>query len=235
MTKWRIATAGKDRFGTPYVLYKKRQGLSFSRTELLHIAVSVLVLTFAFTVFSVGPAAFFIVPHDVLLLLIGFSFLTVIISFLLHELAHKIVAQRFGCWAEYRFSNLGLLLTLLTAFMGFMFAAPGAVYFSGYTTKEETGKIGAAGPLTNLAVAFGVGVLFLSVLHWSVEFGTLGGYFILLNLFIGGFNMIPFDPFDGAKILRWSVAVYVAIFAALIGCAVLFFYILPGQSGLHMV
>src|SRR3989344_1749993 len=54
-------------------------------------------------------------------------------GFLLHELAHKVVAQRYGCWAEFRSWDLMLLVAIALAFFaGFVFAAPGAVFISGF-------------------------------------------------------------------------------------------------------
>jgi Zn-dependent protease len=47
-------------------------------------------------------------------------------GFMLHELAHKFVAQRYGYWAEYKASPMGLIFTVVMAAMfGFVFAAPG--------------------------------------------------------------------------------------------------------------
>ena len=49
-------------------------------------------------------------------------------GFLLHELAHKFVAQHYGYRAEYKASINGLGLTAIMALViGFVFAAPGAV------------------------------------------------------------------------------------------------------------
>ena len=55
------------------------------------------------------------------------SFAAVMTGFLLHELAHKWMAQKYGCWAEYRGNRNGLLLALLMGAVGFLIAAPGAV------------------------------------------------------------------------------------------------------------
>ncbi|MCX6707097.1 MAG: metalloprotease, partial [Candidatus Woesearchaeota archaeon] len=44
---------------------------------------------------------------------------TVGIGFLLHEMGHKIVAQRYGCFAEFRAWNIMLVFALLMSFTGF--------------------------------------------------------------------------------------------------------------------
>ena len=80
--------------------------------------------------------------------------LTVGIGFLLHEMGHKVVAQRYGCFAEFRSFDNMLLLAIAMSFFGFIFAAPGAVMISGHVNKRRNGKISAAGPVVNLALAF---------------------------------------------------------------------------------
>jgi Zn-dependent protease len=34
-----------------------------------------------------------------------------------------------------------------------------------------------------------------------------------INAFIGGFNLIPIPPFDGSKIIRWNIGVYILMVA----------------------
>src|SRR5512136_2340274 len=91
-------------------------------------------------------------------------------GFLLHELAHKFVAQRYGYWAEYQASWSGLALMIIMSFMGFIIAAPGAVMIRKADavlgadlqmlnygqiekqTKREMLWISLAGPMTNLVL-----------------------------------------------------------------------------------
>ena len=49
--------------------------------------------------------------------------ITVGTGFLLHEMGHKIVAQRYGCFAEFRSFDKMLLLAILMSFFGFVLAA----------------------------------------------------------------------------------------------------------------
>ena len=61
---------------------------------------------------------------------ISWQFLAIFISaFLVHELAHKLLAQYYGSWAEFRAQLYGLLITAISALpiMPVKFTAPGAV------------------------------------------------------------------------------------------------------------
>ncbi len=53
------------------------------------------------------------------------------VAFLLHEIAHKVVAIEHGQIAEFRADYQMLFLALMGALVGFLFAAPGAVYHRG--------------------------------------------------------------------------------------------------------
>jgi len=205
----------------PYYYPYQRKGLRFSSIEMKHIALSVLVLTIAFTLAFSNPTRG--IQLSRLPFVLGASFIAVVTGFLLHELAQKALAQKYGCWAEFRCDPRGLLFALITAFFGIVFAAPGAVYISGYITKEQNGKISVAGPLTNLLIA----IAFLLALFLLVALGTAGfisGLFAsisyhlaYINLFLAGFNMIPFPPFDGSKVIKWNAGVYAATLALIIG------------------
>jgi Zn-dependent protease len=67
------------------------------------------------------------------------SALTVGVAFLLHELAHKLVAQHYGCYAEFRSFDNMLILAIVMSFFGFVFAAPGAVMISGPVGIRKNG------------------------------------------------------------------------------------------------
>ncbi len=172
----------------------------FGRQELIQILISVAVLTAAFTIVLSGS-----VPLYFAFAVAATVSLT---GFLLHELGHKFVAQRYGAWAEYRMYTTGLLMALLLSFLGFLFAAPGAVYIQGRISKKQNGLISLAGPSTN--IAFGTAFIVLWLLFpsyglWSAAFNWIG----VLSLFLAGFNLIPLGPLDGKKVLAWSPTAWV--------------------------
>jgi len=131
---------------------------------------------------------------------------TVGTGFLLHELGHKIVAQRYGCFAEFRSFDKMLILAVLMSFFGFIFAAPGAVMIQGPVGVKRNGKISAAGPIVNLVLA----AVFLTIvfLYPSGFLRTLSFYGFIINSWLALFNMIPLWNLDGAKVLKWDKKIY---------------------------
>ena len=129
------------------------------------------------------------------------------LGFLLHEMGHKIMAQKYGCFAEFRSFDIMLVFAVVMSFFGFIFAAPGAVMISGRVSLERNGRISAMGPSINFILA----ILFLS-------FGIVSGvgviklisyYGFIINTWLGLFNLIPFWMFDGKKIYQWSKGIWI--------------------------
>ncbi len=181
----------------------------FSKTEINHLTLATLAFTLALAfMFSGGilgalsdPFAFLV--YGVLALI------TFTPGFLIHEIAHKIQARKYGCWAEFRASPSGLRIgVLLAAIIGIVLMAPGAVMVAGNTTREQFGKVALAGPVSNV-------VLWCIGLASAVAFGGGGGivddviyYWMWANGILGALNMLPFGPLDGKKIKTWSDVVF---------------------------
>jgi Zn-dependent protease len=199
-----------------------KQATVFSRIEIRDIAIAWLALgvafTFALSRFILG-GGFSVTDFGADFVL---ALLTVGPGFVLHELSHKFVAQRYGFWAEFRMWPMGLVLALVTSLIGFIFAAPGATYISGQNiSKEENGRISIAGPLVNIVI----GVLFLPLALFASNgsfFETLGVYGSYINIFLALFNLLPIGPLDGAKVWHWNVGIWAAIF---IPTGLAFFYL----------
>jgi Zn-dependent protease len=198
--------------------------LRFDRRELADLFVAWLALGIAFTFFveqsivrtlETNPSSLRVEPVARVLAL---SLITVGAGFLLHEIAHKVVAIRFGQVAAFRADYGMLFLAILGGIVGFLFAAPGAVHHRGRITERENGLIAAAGPITNLVLAgvfLVVGVL--GVREGRTFVSSIGSFGLSINLLLAGFNMIPWGPLDGRKVLSWSPVAFVALAAPSVG------------------
>jgi Zn-dependent protease len=130
------------------------------------------------------------------------------LAFILHELAHKFMAQRLGYWAEFRINQQGLMLTLLSLISPFKIIAPGAVMIGNIASWNHYGLVSVAGPATNIAL----GILFYITRLISVNpmLNLLAMLGININASLALFNLIPFGVFDGAKIIKWNKYVWLA-------------------------
>ncbi|MBS3140690.1 site-2 protease family protein [Candidatus Woesearchaeota archaeon] len=190
--------------------------ISTSKHEIIDLIKSWIVIAIIFTILLKKD------PSNILTLtqLALVSAFTVGIGFLLHELAHKVVAQKYGCLAEFRSSDTMLVLALAMAyFLGFVFIAPGAVYIFGNVGIARNGRISLAGPLTNLILA----VIFFIIGIFTTGFLSIfASYGFMINSWLALFNLIPVWNFDGKKILEWNKLYY---FIAVI-VAVLFVFVI---------
>lgn len=191
----------------------------FDKDEAVQLAVSMLVVAIAF---SIGD---FLTYRAGALVIVPAVLLGVGTGFILHELAHKFVAIRFGALARYVASEAGLAMSLIFSLVTggqFVFAAPGAVYiYAPALTRMQNGVISLAGPLTNLVSGLALAAVsfaFAPAGGASVEPSLLGAYLAFvfssaahMNFMLGAFNMIPFPPLDGSKVFAWSIPAWLAL------------------------
>jgi Zn-dependent protease len=180
--------------------------IRFSGRELLDIGVAWAALSVAFAVFFGGGGRVLLYDPAILLGLLPASLVTAGLGFLLHEMAHKVTAIRYGQVAEFRADYGMLFLAVAGALAGFLFAAPGAVYHRGRSTLRENGLIALAGPLTNVALGM---VFFPLELVLGGTLGSVAALGVRINFLLAGFNMIPFGPLDGNTVKKWSVPAFV--------------------------
>ncbi len=184
----------------------------FSSLELQHLAMAVFALTLALMFVLPGNLPFMqrvqVALTDPINMLA--AFLAVSSGFVFHELAHKFVAIKYGCLAEFRAQMGSLMFAVVFAVAtGLVIAAPGAVQIYGRVNVRENGVISVAGPATNMAIAL-LTLPFIVLLSGNAE------YILFIvgigNGFLGAFNMLPFGPLDGKKVMLWSKVVWAGAF-----------------------
>jgi Zn-dependent protease len=166
--------------------------LSFSKTEIKHLSLATGLVT------AVGLSF----NHY---RYISVEFLLIFISaFLVHELAHKFLAQSYGSWAEFRTDLYGIMVTAISAipFIPFKFIAPGAVMI-GLSDRSRFGRVALIGPLTNIVMGFSF--ILATYIFPNYLYLYSGASF---NGWIALFNLLPFGVLDGQKIFDWNKIVW---------------------------
>ncbi len=144
-----------------------------------------------------------------------------VIAFTVHEYMHAFVAYKFGDWTAKNAGRLTLnplvhldpLGSIMLLFAGFGWAKPVPVNPYVIRQKHPAGLmlVSLAGPLSNLVLAaVGGGIIRLLVVvrytwmapEWLVNFLL---EFIVINIMLFLFNMIPIAPLDGDKIFEYTL------------------------------
>lgn len=139
-------------------------------------------------------------------------------SIILHEVAHGYAAYRMGDpTAAYSnrltlnpvahidlFGSIILPVILIVTgspvLLGWAKPVPINPYYF-QNLKRGVMVTGAAGPLTNFALALIAGLLFQLVAPFSEVVGWFLAYFCATNVALGVFNLIPLPPLDGSRVL----------------------------------
>jgi len=143
--------------------------------------------------------------------------ITLVIAFTLHEFAHAFVAYRFGDDTAARQGRLTLnplkhldpLGTILIFIAGFGWARPVPVNRFFFKNPRLAGVlVSVAGPLSNFLLVV-LAYLFLFVLMVTGQGANLSpvifeflNIFIWLNMVLFIFNLLPFPPLDGYRIIE---------------------------------
>jgi len=173
--------------------------------EILHLFIgSILVMLVGLSLTNWSGSIWFM----------GGTGLIFFFSFIMHELAHKYAAQKYGLLAKFQISPFGALITLISIISPFKIIAPGAVMISGYGDKNVIGKIAFVGPTTNFMIIGILYIISLFIIPNQYSLYTIIQFGIYVNSIIAFFNLIPFGIFDGQKIFAWNKAVWGLLFFA---------------------
>lgn len=176
--------------------------MEFNKPEIRDLLKAWFFITLIFTIFLSRVYTTETIIENIIL-----SAIAVGIGFLLHELAHKYVAQKYGLKAYFASYDGMIWLSILLAFIGIIFIAPGAVRIYGQANPSRLGRIAAAGPITNIVLA----VVFMGLhMLYPMRLFSFGAY---INAILAVFNLIPVLMLDGKKIIQWSKSKYYTILA----------------------
>jgi Zn-dependent protease len=199
---------------------------SIEADEAVQIVISVVAISLALGIVFAGLDGIAKYPLEFIVFMTPLM-VTIGSGFVLHEMAHKLVAILYGAKAKFRMWTQGIMMMLLMSIVGFLFAAPGAVYIHAQRiTTRQNGMISIAGPILNVILFFFfLGLNWLApvdqyysfLLGWGNKLPGLGiasGTFSVwqfgaaINLLLALFNTIPAFPLDGSKIFRWNKGVW---------------------------
>lgn len=210
--------------------YTFRRFLQFTPQEMRAIVISILIMTFI-VAFNDKSETFnftkWMLNFLVWLFIVGISFMAFIIG-------QRVASLYEGYIPEYRIWWYGLMVGLIVAFVSrghLWLLLPGGIYFHMSTihrtgefrygqTTEMMSKISFFGPLScfflgafikTLEVWFGLSVVSPEFVH----------NFFLFNMALAAFSLLPIPPLPGSKIFFHSRSIYVFLFGAAAGYAIL--------------
>ena len=216
---WR-AKLPKEQAPTPYEFKVTVQPprpstkFGFSTIEARDLVISALLVS-GVGLSMLGSGLFVRPPGLVIILVLAFT-----ASFLIHEMAHKVTAQRYGLWAEFRLTLWGALITLVSIISPFFkIISPGAVMIAGVADKDTIGKTAISGPFTNMIICVGTLALTFIVPNNYPLFEVVS-FAAAFNAFIAALNLLPFGMFDGWKVFQWNKLVWALAFISSIAFTV---------------
>ena len=151
-------------------------------------------------------------------------FILIIISLIfalcVHEYSHGYIAYIYGDETAYRMGRLTLnplahldpIGSMMILFLGVGYAKPVPVNpINLRNPRKDMIKVAAAGPASNFILSF-IGVFIFTLLAklglLQNSFHSFFSYFIIINTYLGLFNLIPIYPLDGGQIFGNVIAKY---------------------------
>ena len=146
-----------------------------------------------------------------------FQIAILIMSVVIHEVAHGFAARFYGDHtAEYEgrltlnpvkhIDPVGSVLVPLLSYMfgGFVFGWAKPVPYNPYNLKPgrwPEAFVALAGPLSNISLAVIFSIIFRLIPEPTAGFALITTSIIYVNILLAVFNLMPIPPLDGSKLL----------------------------------
>ena len=146
--------------------------------------------------------------------------IALIFALCIHEFAHGYVAYINGDDTAYRMGRLTLnplkhldpFGTAMILFIGFGYAKPVPVNPSNLNNpRMDIIKVAAAGPISNFILSFVSVFIYTFLLKLGIlqeNYTIFLQYFIIINTYLGLFNLLPIYPLDGGQIFGNFISKY---------------------------
>jgi hypothetical protein len=206
----------------------KRYGFPES-AEKKSLIVTIIFLAFIFTFRKWGTETF-----DILLGLqnIAIAIIILVVSFFVHEIAHRTIALLNGYRSQYKMWLTGLIVGVVLAFVSngyIMFIAPGALIIT-HLPIHRLGKNPNDLSLKHLgwiAMSGAIANILFAVLLKALYTGTGIGLFhtaMVINIWLAIFDMLPIPPFNGSRTFFGSRYIYFLVVGCIIGIAAFLYF-----------
>jgi Zn-dependent protease len=169
----------------------------FTNVELRDMVITVLVLAIVYAFPDIMNFVTVALP-------------IVLISFVLKQFGHKLMARRLNCTTTYKIHPIALVLSFFTLLFKSAFGFVSMVV--GYMETVPY-KFGRWGIKVVKLTPYDLGIITLAglavnlLLAYTFVFfdGPLPRAIVEINAMIVLFNLIPIPPLDGSKIFMWSI------------------------------
>lgn len=150
-------------------------------------------------------------------LILVFNLAVLILSVVIHEVSHGLVANKLGDPTAKDLGRLsfnplkhldfmGSFLVPLLSYLGggFIFGWAKPVPYNPYNLKNQKWGpvlVAVAGPVSNFVIAIFFGIVLRFAPAVSMATALALSLVIYINILLGIFNLIPIPPLDGSKVL----------------------------------
>jgi len=175
--------------------------LFFTKQEILSIAISLAVVTFAFSYAKTENL-------NQILSLMPIVLVTAIIIDFAKDLVREVVARSLGVWSEYRLWYFGLAMFLISSIaFKVPFSSPNRIRHN--SPNLTTRKVGILSLTAIVVPLIFAGFFYMLFVNGFTLIGNMG---LIICLTAAFFDTIPIPPMNGKDIYDWSKVLWLALF-----------------------